>query len=89
MLPSLKAEMVVLANRFRSVDLWRLATSGAQACRLMASILEPAHAPADELGARYQEYRELETEFDELATRLRQCGRRQWYRVQVPAARAR
>ena len=140
-LPSLTAEMLVLADRgFLSFDLWRPATAtgatlvwrasahvglpvlerysdgsyrselrwnqrcqspnrtpipvrvvdytvtgapqGAQAYRLVTSILEPARAPAAELAALYQERWEMETAFDELKTHLR--GARRVLRSKTP-----
>ena len=140
-LPSLTAEMLVLADRgFLSFDLWRAtaatgaalvwrasahvglpvlerytdgsyrselrwnqrcqstdrtpipvrvidytvsgAPQGAQAYRLVTSILEPARAPAAELAALYQERWEMETAFDELKTHLR--GARRVLRSKTP-----
>ena len=59
------------------------APQGAQAYRLVTSILEPARAPAAELAALYQERWEMETAFDELKTHLR--GARRVLRSKTPA----
>ena len=58
------------------------APQGAQAYRLVTSLLEPARAPADELAALYQERWEMETAFDELKTHLR--GARRVLRSKTP-----
>ena len=58
------------------------APQGAQAYRLVTSILEPARAPAAELAALYQERWEMETAFDELKTHLR--GARRVLRSKTP-----
>ncbi len=58
------------------------APQGAQAYRLVTSILEPARAPADELAALYQDRWEMETAFDELKTHLR--GARRVLRSKTP-----
>ena len=55
---------------------------GAQAYRLVTSILEPVRAPAAELAALYQERWEMETAFDELKTHLR--GARRVLRSKTP-----
>jgi len=48
---------------------------GADAYRLVTTVLEPARAPAAELAALYHERWEMETAFDELKTHLRGGGR--------------
>jgi hypothetical protein len=58
------------------------APQGAQAYRLVTSILAPARAPAAELAALYHERWEMETAFDELKTHLR--GARRVLRSKTP-----